>query len=308
MLITIRNMVKKNSFISYKYRYLRYIIKKRRFDNMSVEEKKEYLDKKYVATFGTNINWNNPKKLSEKIQYEKIYGKDNGIKTKLADKYEVRAWVKELIGEEYLIPLIGVYNEFKDIKFNELPKSFVIKCNHDSGSVTIVKDKSKVTWKKLETKYNYHMKTDYSKFLLEKQYSLITPKILIEDYIEDESGELMDYKFWCFNSKVYYCRVDYNRFGEHKRATYDLEWNIQPWVEGKYEKKIDGKKPKNFDKMIEIVEILCKGFPMVRIDLYNDNGKIYFGEMTFSSASGFEYIDPEYDIMLGELWTIENCL
>lgn len=288
--------------IEYKIKYHIYKNNFKKSIYMSDDDKKNYLNIMYKKIFNCNIDWNNPRKLSEKIQYEKIYGKNDEIKALLTDKYKVRKWIKEKIGEEYLIPLIGIYNSFEEIDYNSLPNQFVIKCNHDSGSVTIVKDKSKVNWKNLRYKYNYHLKTDFSKFSLEKHYSLIIPKIIIEELVLCEDGDLPDYKFWCFNSKVYYCRVDISRYGNHKRNMYDLEWNLQEWVEGIYENKEDLERPNNFDEMVSIAKKLCIGFPEVRVDLYNANGKIYFGEMTFSSASGLEYIEPKYDLMLGNLW------
>lgn len=298
----IKDILKKYPKIEYKIRYYIYKHKLRKISHMSDNDKKDYLNKIYKKIFNCNIDWSNPRKLSEKIQFDKIYGKNDEIKALLTDKYEVRKWVKDKISDQYLIPLIGVYNSFEEIDYNSLPNQFVIKCNHDSGSITVVKDKSKINWKDLKYKYNYHLKTDYSKFSLEKHYSLIKPKIIIEELVLCDDGDLPDYKFWCFNSKVYYCRVDVSRFGDHKRNMYDLEWNLQEWVEGIYENKEGLERPINFDEMVSVVRKLCVGFPEVRVDLYNVNGQIYFGEMTFSSASGFEYIEPKYDLMLGDLW------
>ena len=295
-------ILEKYPCIYYKIKYIRHFMKVKKINRYSIEDKKAYLNKIYYKINNYDINWDNRKSHTEKIQKEKLFSKNNNIKAKLTDKYEVRNWIKEVVGEEYLIPLIGVYDSFEEIDIDKLPRSFVIKCNHDSGSVTIVYDKNKVNWKELKYKYDYHMKIDFSYLTLESHYSLIKPKIIIEELITDNVNDLPDYKFWCFNSKVYFCRVDVDRFGQHKRNIYDLDWNLQDWTEGHYQRKTNIKKPKNFDEMIAIAQKLCQGFQEVRVDLYNLNGKIYFGEMSFSSASGFEYIDPEYDLMLGSLW------
>lgn len=293
-------------FIYWKFRYLKYILRKNKFKIMGLEEKKKYLNKIYNKIFNYDINWNSPKKFTEKIQYIKLFGKNNEIQAILADKYLVRDWIKEKIGEEYLIPLIGVYDKFSDINFDDLPNSFVIKCNHDSGSVTVVKDKNKVDWKKLRYKYDYHVKTNFYYFTLESHYSLIQPKIIIEQYLETSNEDVPDYKFLCFNGEPCYCWVDTDRFIEHKRNLYDLDWNLMDWQVGKYKKNKKIIKPNNFNEMLDLVKNLCIDIPHVRVDLYDINGKIYFGEMTFTSESGFGYIDPNHDLMLGNLWKIKD--
>ena len=138
----------------------------------------------------------------------------------------------------------------------------------------------------------------------EMHYSHITPKIIAEKYIVDSNGELNDYKFLCFDGVPYYCWVDVGRFTDHRRNVYDMNWVLQPWNQYSYrntEQILD--KPDNFDDMIRIVKTLCKGIPQVRVDLYSVNGKIYFGEMTFTNGKGYELIYPEkYNVMLGSLW------
>lgn len=290
------------TFFYYKLLYLRYKIHKNRIKHITLEEKLEIINKDYKKIFHKEINWKNPKTLSEKINYFKVFNPELEKYASLTDKLKVRNWIKTQIGEEYLIPLLGIYDNFDEIDFASLPNSFVIKCNHDCGSTTIIKNKNTINIKKLKCKYDYFMKRDFSNVSFEEHYSLIKPKILIEKYIVDNDGNLPDYKFWCFDSKVYYCRVDFDRFGNHKRNTYDLEWNLLPWTEGIYEQIKEIKRPQNYSKMIKVAEKLCKDFPEVRVDLYNVNGKIYFGEMTFTSASGLEYIEPDIDLMLGNLW------
>lgn len=283
---------------------LRNIRKINKLKKLSKEKYKNILSKMYKKRIGHNLDWNNLCTYTEKMQWEKLYN-DNPLKTQLSDKYKVREWVKEKIGEEYLIPLLGVWENFEDIDFSTLPDKFVLKTNHGSGTNYIVKDKSKINLKQLKRLFNDWMKIDYAfNTGFEMHYSNIKPLIIAEKYIESEYNELQDYKFLCFNNKPYYCWVDMNRYTSHTRNVYDLDWNLQEWNQftyGTYKEPIE--KPKNFDKMIEIAECLCKGFSHVRVDLYNVKGRIYFGEMTFTNGSGLDPIVPEeYDTKLGDLW------
>lgn len=263
---------------------------------------------KYYERLGKRLNWENPTTYTEKLNVSKVY-MDSAIKSNLTDKYKVRDWVEKVIGGEYLIPLLGVYDSFDEINFDDLPKSFVIKCNHDSGSVTIVKDKSVLNLKELKEKYSYYLKRNYALFGYEMHYNNIKPKIIIEKYLGEHAN---DYKFLCFGGKAYYCWIDFDRFANHTRNIYDLNWNPQPFKIGvkdfsNYSQKIE--KPKEFSDMCNIVNKLCKDFDQVRVDLYLINGKIYFGEMTFTSASGFGKITPdEWDKKIGSLWSFDNCI
>ena len=223
------------------------------------------------------------------------------IKKELADKYTVRKWIANKIGDKYLIPLIGVYDKFDDIDFSKLPKKFVMKCNHDSGSVTICNNKENLNLKELRSDYNFYLKRNFADLNFEMHYKEIKPKILIE---KNMGENINDYKFLCFDGKPYYCWVDVDRFHNHKRNVYDMKWELQPFNQSFYGnsvKKIE--KPERFDEMIKLCEILSKDFDHVRIDLYDIKGKIFFGEMTFTNGDGMEMITPkEYDVELGKLW------
>ena len=262
----------------------------------------------YKRAIGRKLNWKRPRAYTEKMQWAKFY--DNSeIKTLLTDKYAVRDWIKEKIGEEFLIPIIGVWNKFSEIDFSKLPQQFVLKTNHGSGSVIIVKDKNKFNISEAEKKFNDWMNIDFAYATgFELHYSGINRKIIAEKYLETNIGELQDYKFLCFGGKPYFCWVDLDRFGKHTRNVYDLNWNLQPWNQytyGNSNRPIPI--PKNFEKMIEIATTLCQGFSHVRVDLYNLDGKIYFGEMTFTNGCGFDRIIPdEYDFELGKLWDINT--
>lgn len=261
------------------------------------------LKKDYEAYTGKKLDLNKPESYSEKIQWLKLFD-DNTLRTELSDKVLVREWIKKTIGEEYLIPIYGVYDHFDDINFDELPDQFVIKTNHSSGWNIIVKDKAAFDKKKARKTVEWWLSLDYGLWSeFEIHYTPINPKILIERYTVDSAGELNDYKFLCFNGECKYFWMDFDRMTNHKRNVYDLEWNLQPWNQftyGNYEGEID--KPQNFDEMVKIANILCKGFKHVRVDLYNVDGKVYFGEMTFTNGSGFEGIFPEkYDYELGKM-------
>lgn len=272
------------------------------------EDYQKILSDLYKKKIGHELDWNNLTTYTEKMQWEKIFNK-NPMKSKLSDKYEVREWVSSKIGKQYLIPLLGCWDNFEDIDFSELPNQFVLKTNHGSGTNFIVKDKSKINIKMARKLFKDWMETDYGYNTgFELHYSDIKPKIIAEKYMESEMGELQDYKFLCFNGKAHYCWVDMGRYTNHTRNVYDLDWNLQPWNQasyGVYPKPIQ--RPKNFEKMIELTNILCKEFSHVRVDFYNIDGKIYFGEMTFTNGSGFDPIIPnEYDKILGDLWNISS--
>lgn len=275
--------------------------------NLNPGNYKNYLKFAYRIRTGEKLNLEAPKKYTEKIQYAKLY-LNSPIKTKLSDKYLVREWVEEKIGSSYLIPLLGVWEDFSEIDFEELPNEFVLKTNHGSGTNIIVKDKSQFEYHKEKEKMDSWLKNNFAYAGLELHYKDIEPRIIAEEYITDSNGELNDYKFLCFNGEVYYCWIDVGRYTNHYRNVYDLDWKLQPWTQHKYENSPNEiPKPENFDEMIKIAKKLAEGFSHVRVDLYNVDGKIYFGEMTFTNGAGYELIYPEkYNYHLGELWDFEE--
>lgn len=267
----------------------------------------DYISKRYKKSIGEDLNWSQPLRYTEKIQIAKLYN-FNQLKSKLTDKVEVRSWISDKIGEQYLIPALKIYNHAEEIDFEILPDKFVIKTNHGSGTNIIVSDKRKLDIKKTVKTLKKWMSKDFTYMSdFEKHYSSIKPKIIIEEFLETPEGDLQDFKFLCFDSKVYYCWVDIGRFTDHKRNFYDLNWNLQPFTQAysNSEEKIE--KPVNFEKMISIAETLCQGLDHVRVDLYNIDGKIYFGEMTFTNGAGYERISPkEFDEKIGELWELKK--
>ena len=259
----------------------------------------------YAKHMHQPLNLDYPQTFNEKIQWLKLYD-STPIKTRLADKYLVRDWVKEKIGEKYLIPLLGVYDKFEDINFDNLPNQFVIKCNHGCGYNIIVKDKSTLNLAEVKTKLAKWMNEDFAfKCRCELHYRDITPKIIVEKFIENQgTNDLYDYKFWCFNGQVEYIQfLSERNLDGLKMAFYNKNWEKQNFV---YSYPLDKKtadRPTNLDLMIKLAEELSQGFPHVRVDFYRLNdGTIYFGEMTFTSASGIcQWNNEKIDLHLGEL-------
>ena len=264
------------------------------------------LAKAYEQKIGHPLDWHHLETYTEKMQWEKLYDK-NPLKTQLSDKYLVRQWIKEKIGDEYLIPLLGVWDCFDDIDFDKLPNQFVLKTNHGTGTNLIVKDKTKLKYRKAKQAFDDWMEMDFA-FTNNYQlhYSSINRKIIAEKYLETDLGELQDYKFLCFDGVPRFCWVDLGRYSNHTRTVFDMDWKQQPWTQAEYGvSKEPIPKPKNFEKMIELAKLLSQGFSHVRVDLYNINGIIYFGEMTFTNGSGLDKIIPEeYDAVLGKMWNL----
>jgi len=267
---------------------------------------KQELENWWLRVSGHPLDLYNPKTFNEKIQWLKLYD-STPIKTKLADKYLVRDWVKEKIGEQYLIPLLGVYDRFDDIDFDKLPNRFVIKCNHGCGYNIIVKDKSQLDVAEVKAKLDKWMKENFAfRYGYELHYRDITPKIIIEKYITNEAsgGDLFDYKFWCFNGKVEYIQfLSERNISGLKMAFYDKNWVKQNFV---YSHPLDVKnmpRPDNLQEMIKLAETLSQGFSHVRVDFYRlDDGSLLFGEMTFTSASGTgRWNDKSINLKLGKM-------
>ena len=276
----------------------------RRHERMTEDEIKEEICRLYKLYLGRNLDWTNLRRYTEKMQWKKVFHVEPSEKV-VSDKYAVRKWVEEKIGAEYLIPMIGVWDRFEDIDFDSMPDRFVLKTTHASANIVIVKDKKQFDKKFSALMFNLWLSVDYAYASFEMNYKGIPRRIIAEKFMQDSKGELNDYKFMCFGGKPYCCWVDYDRFGNHTRDIFDMEWNLLPFTEHFPSSGNPIGKPHNFDKMIELATILSKGFPHVRVDLYNIDGKIYFGELTFCESSGFCVIEPdEYDIKMGELWKL----
>ena len=245
-----------------------------------------------LMTYHRFLNKNKLEYFGEKIQWLKLYGKLEKYND-YVDKYMVRDYVEKTIGKEYLIPLYGVYNNTDEINYGELPNQFVFKLNHGSGYNIIVKNLQKANISNINKKLTNWLKEDYYKIKKEYQYKNVRKKIICEKLVSDSNGELLDYKFFCFDGKPEFIKVDFDRFSNHTANFYDEKWNLIDMREKGYKNyQMKCEKPKNFEKMLEIAEVLSKNFQFVRVDLYNVDGKIYFGELTFTPASGKHAFEP----------------
>ena len=244
---------------------------------------------------GCELNLENPKTFNEKIQWLKLYD-STPLKTRLADKYLVRDWVKEKIGEQYLIPLLGVYDKFEDIDFNKLPNQFVIKCNHGSGYNIIVKDKLQFNIDEARQKIKSWMNEDFAfKCGFEMHYSNISRKIIIEQYIKPEISNI-EIQSWCFHNVLKFISYETCKDAATPlRAIFTPDWEPENFMVSPqhYSKFLElPSKPKYLDELKEVVSILCKGFKHVRVDFIVIEDKLYFREMTFTSGSGLSIFEP----------------
>lgn len=266
----------------------------------SIKEKEKYIKKEFKKRLGYDIDFTKePVTFNQKIQFRKLYD-NNPLYAICADKYRVREYVKKKIGEEYLIPLYLVTDKLTMEQWEELPESFVAKANHNSGPVQIVKDKSKVDAKKIIKELNNQLKIDYGVLSMEKYYSDIPRKIIVEKYLKDD---IEDYKFNCFNNGTKIILERVTKTGELSNMYDPIPWEKLDFTNGNIIDQKKYEKPKNFDKMIKIAKALSSNFDYVRVDLYNVDGDVYVGEMTFCESSGFgKFTDEAWDYKFGEFW------
>ncbi len=265
-----------------------------------------YLSVMYFLSHGSLMDWKNPKTFNQKLNWLKLWSKDKGFE-KYVDKYEVRNHVREAIGDEYLIPLLGVWDSVDDIDFAKLPKDYVLKNTHDSGGVVIVKD-GMITDEGLK-KLKDHQKKNYFWNGREYPYLKAKPRIVAEQYMVDESGwDLKDYKFFCFDGKPEILFLASERFktkgGKAKFDYFDMNLNHLPFHSKGHEQNLENLHPQvpNFELMKELAAKLSKGFPFIRVDFYNINGKVYFGELTFFHDDATVPLKPKkWNRILGDM-------
>lgn len=276
-----------------------------------------YLKRLFKAVVGYDLDLDNPQTFNEKLQWLKIYD-HNPLYTTMVDKYEAKAYVGNIIGETYIIPTLGVWERFEDIDFTSLPKQFVLKCTHDSGGVVICKNRSDFNVEDVKKRINRSLDQNFYLKFREWPYKNVRPRILAEKYMEDISTNisgqvpvLNDYKLQCFDGKFDNIFVAEGRFSERgvRYHYFDHDWNYIPYCP--YDDiDIDelGKlRPSHFEEMIEIAEKLAAGLPELRVDLYEIAGKVYFGELTFYSQSGFDTdITYDADCILGAKLTLPD--
>lgn len=269
----------------------------------------KYLKLRYKCIMGKELNLENPITYNEKLQWLKLYDRKPEY-TKMVDKYEAKKYVSDIIGDEYIIPTLGVWENAEDIDFDALPNEFVLKCTHDSGGMVICNDKSQLDIQSTKATLNHFLNRNFYSLHREWPYKNVKPRIIAEKYMVDESGyELKDYKFFCFDGRVQamFIATDRNEKTETCFDFFDRDFNHMPVVNGHPNTKKELKKPQGFEKMIELAEKLSIGIPQVRIDFYDINGKVYFGEMTFFHWSGLKKFEPEkYDKIFGDWITLPN--
>ena len=285
---------------------------------------KMWLSYRFKKKFGRPIDWKNPKTFNEKLQWLKVYDR-NPLYTTMVDKYEVKKYVADKIGEEYIIPTLGVWNSFDEIDFNALPDQFVLKCTHDSGGLAIVRDKAKFDKEKARKQFKLALSRNPYSVTREWPYKNVKPRIIAEEYMKcenlvdrergieykkeaitcnelQEKHGLLDYKFLCFDGKVRLLFLDIGVIGSgeahaevYYRNVYDQNGEMMPFKETREHYPVSVILPENLQEMIRVAEILSKGIPCLRVDLYRlSSGEIRVGELTFFHGSGMSnYFSPE---------------
>lgn len=252
---------------------------------------------------GRVLHLKNPKTFNEKLQWLKLYNRKPEHVT-MVDKYEAKKYVESIVGSSFIIPTIGVWDDPDEIDWESLPQRFVLKVTHDSGGLVICKAKAKFDIAKAKEKLRKALNHDYFMTYREWPYKNVPRRIIAEEYIEDSHGELNDYKIFCFNGEPKFVQVDYGRHSKHGRNIYDMDWKFMKFMNNIHYPYDEGhviEKPVNFEKMVELAKRLSSGEPHLRVDFYNLDGKIYFGELTFFHGSGLVTFRPkEWDRKIGD--------
>lgn len=271
---------------------------------------KTYLEIAYRIAMGKKLPLDNPQTYNEKLQWLKLYDR-KPIYTQMVDKVEAKKYAASIIGEQHIIPTLGVWERFDDIDFDKLPNQFVLKCTHDSGGLVICKDKAKLNKERARSIINGCLKNNYFWGQREWPYKGVKPRILAEKYMVDESGyELKDYKWFCFGGepKALFIATDRSNPNEDTKFDFfDMDFNHLPFTNGHPNAKKEIKRPAGFEEMRTLAEKLSKGIPHVRVDFYDINGHIYFGELTFSHWSGMcPFVPEEWDYTFGSWIKLPN--
>lgn len=268
---------------------------------------KKNIENSFYNNFGYPLDLNSVKTFSEKMQWLRVYG-NTPLHSKLADKFAAREYVKEHIGEQYLVPLLGVYEHPDDIDFSSLPNSFVIKCTHGCGYNIIVKDQSSLDIESVKMQLLLWLREDFSHCFGEIHYSAIKPRIIVESYLENCENDIFDYKYFCFNGQPHFIMYCCDRkSGIVKNSFFSLVWENKKFCY--FGELLDAQlpPPPQLQLMNELACKLCQDFNHVRVDFYNIEGKIYFGEFTFTSYGGyFNFRPKEWDRKLGDLLDLSD--
>lgn len=267
---------------------------------------RQYLKYWFKNKMGYYPNLDNPRTYNEKLQWLKLHYR-KPIMTTMVDKDAVKKYVADKIGEEFIIPTLGVWDTFDDIDFDKLPNQFVLKCTHDSGGLIICKDKSNFDKVAAKVKIEQCLKTNFYKYGREWPYKNVPRRVIAEKYMAESSiskknSDLADYKFFCFNGNVKWLFIASDRYNREEPYFdfFDMEFNHLDMRHGHPNAPFEIKKPLNFELMKELSAKLSEGFPHMRVDLYEVDGKVYFGEITFFHHTGRVLFDPvEWDTIFG---------
>lgn len=296
----IKQLIKSLPFLYKIFKYLR-------AKSIELMPQKAWIKKQWRAKFGEELNLENPQTYNEKLQWLKVYGVKKPLVTQCADKFEVRSYVTNRVGDEYLNELIAVYPNTEVIDFQQLPEQFVLKATHDSGSVFIKRKNDEIDHTVLKH-IDQNLKINYGLLSKEWSYDDIKPQIIVEKFLESEDGRsLKDYKIFCFDGIPKLIQVDLDRFEGHKRNFYDTQWNRLD-LEIEYPSSdIDIKKPELLEEMLRLTTKLAEGFIHVRVDWYIHQDRLIFGEMTFFHGSGFEkFNNKEWELKMGAWINLEK--
>ena len=303
--MNIKNLAKKIwDYATHPKKFFKYVEYKRLHKNSKSMDDETYLKYAFKSNMGYELDLENPKTFSEKLQWLKLYDRRPEY-TQMVDKYEAKEYVAKIIGEQYIISTLGVWDSFDDIDFNALPNQFVLKCTHDSGGLVICRDKYKIDKKSAKQRLNRSLNKNYFWLHREWPYKNVKPRIIAEQYMEDNSSpDLIDYKFYCFGGEPEFLYVSQGLSNhDTARISYlSLDWEREPFHRSDFaEFETLPQKPVTFDKMVEFARVLSKDIPFLRVDFYEINGQLYFSELTFFPGSGFTDFNPEkWDEILGQ--------
>ena len=278
-----------------------------RFSSLRIFSDKTSIKLKYHHSFGKKLNLKEPKTFNEKLNWLKLYFR-KPIFTQMVDKYEVKQLINNKLGEQYVIPSLGVFDKFEDIDFSSFTFPIVVKTTHESGTVFVIKDKDTYDFEKTKKRINKCLKRNYYYSCREWPYKDCKPRILVETYMKDEKEEnLPVYKFFCFDGEPYLVQTIKNDKTRQETIDYfDMNWNLLDLRQNFPNSSEPLSKPSNFEEMKQIAKVLSKGFPCIRVDLYSINGKVYFSEYTFFSDAGYAAFEPEeWDLKLGEMINLD---
>lgn len=271
------------------------------YDDMSDEK---FLRKKYKLAFKKDLDLENPKTFTDKLQWLKLYDR-NPVYTTMVDKYEAKNYVAGIIGKEHIIPTIAICDNFDDIDFGLLPEKFVLKCTHNSGGLVVCKNKSELNMEVARERLTNALNVNYYLRSREWPYKNVKPRIIVEKYMEECGGDdLIDYKFYCFNGEPKFLYISQ---GLANHATARINFVTLNWEKAEFKRDDFAEfetlppKPLNFDKMIEFSKKLSQNIPFLRVDFYNIGGHIYFSELTFFPGAGFTPFNPNvWNYKIGE--------